>query len=141
MSDCCSSQSHNAPRNLKCNCPVCQQKSLAVSLKTMLHHLKNVWNVKLEEQQYYFCSHPQCEVVYFSEDNSIIKKENVRTTIGIKEESEEALICYCFGVSKKHAKEKTEIKQFVLQKTRESVCSCESANPSGQCCLKDFARV
>ena len=139
MSDCCSSKKHDKAGNQKRDCPVCHQKSMAVSLKTMLHHLKKVWEYQLEKKQYYFCADADCEVVYFSDGNSVINKADVRTQIGIKEKSAEALLCYCFGVSKKDAKESRTCKQFVIQKTKESVCSCDTENPSGRCCLKDFA--
>jgi len=140
MSDCCSSNSQKKTRLAKLTCPVCHLKSTGVSFKTMLHHIKNPWLGKLNEQQYYFCNTPTCNVVYHSEQGAVIDKLEVRTVIGTKEQNENALICYCFGVSKNDAAINNDAREFVIKQTKESVCSCDTANPSGKCCLKDFPR-
>ena len=110
---------------------------LEVSRTTILHHLDKPWLHSLKEQKYFFCHEPQCEVVYFAEDDTVIRKSQLRTRVGIKEQDDNALICYCFGVSKKYAK---EAKAFVIQQTKESACSCTTSNPSGRFCLKDFPK-
>jgi hypothetical protein len=105
----------------------------------MLHHIKQPWSHKLSDQQYY-CGNPSCDVVYLSEDTTIIKKSGIRTSIGVKEQSGDALICFCFGVSKAEAASNEDVKNFVIKQTKESMCSCDTANPSGRCCLKDFPK-
>ena len=52
---------------------------------------------------------PECDVVYFGQDNSIIEKSALRTVVGIKEKSDTFPICYCFGVSANQAATNTEI--------------------------------
>ena len=37
-----------------------------------------------EEAGILFCDDPNCDVVYFGEDNSVIAKEQIRTVVGIK---------------------------------------------------------
>lgn len=134
MSDCCSSTPETHPGRHPC--PVCGNTCREVSTTTILHHIKEPWNWKTTDQGYYFCNTPNCDVAYCGEDNSVIGKSELRTKIGLKENSTEALICYCFGVTSAEANAGT--RAFVTQKTKERLCACEIRNPSGRCCLKDF---
>lgn len=138
MSDCCSqSQSqNNSPRKLAC--PVNHKNYIRIPVKTILHHLKDSWNSHLKNQAYYYCDDPNCEVVYFAEDGSLIKKSQLRTLIAAKEKSPDLLVCHCFGVSIRDAQTNPEIKHFVIQQTKAGNCSCETSSPSGRCCLNDF---
>lgn len=140
MSDCCSSNKENLETPKRHTCPKSNKKYGEVSYKTILHHVKEPWKLKLKEQTYYFCGDPNCDVVYFGLDNSMIQKDQLRTQVGIKETSEDALICYCFGVSKLEAKKNEQVKAFVIEQTKHSLCSCTTYNPSGKCCLKDFPK-
>ncbi len=135
MSDCCSKHNHKTQRH---TCPGNNKEYGQVLYKTLLHHVKSPWHLALKEQVYYFCSDPDCHVVYFSHDNSVIEKSQIRTKVGIKEISDEALVCYCFGVSKATAKTDEKVKTFVIEQTKKSLCACAIRNPSGKCCIKDF---
>lgn len=138
MSDCCSTtEKHLHPK--KFTCPANQKDYIEVQLKTILHHVKNPWQKTFSEEKYYFCTDPECEIIYFGLKGSTITKDELRTPVGIKEDDQEALICYCFGVSKRAA-EQPEIKEFVKQQTKEGLCACDIQNPSGRCCLKDFPK-
>jgi len=137
MSDCCSKQNQKAKRHI---CPENNKEYGEVAFKTLLHHVKEPWNLALKNQTYYFCSAPDCDVVYFGSDNSTIHKDQLRTKVGIKENSDDALICYCFGVSKAEAQDNEQAKVFVIEQTKNSLCSCTTHNPSGKCCLKDFPK-
>jgi hypothetical protein len=103
-----------------------------------LHHVQQAWRRAEEHRNYYFCEDPDCEVVYFTSDDSVILKSEVRTSIGVKVQSAAAPICYCFGITRADALADPGIKRFVMKQTKHGVCSCETSNPSGQCCLKDF---
>jgi len=120
-------------------------KSITVlNEKTLLHHISGPCQKSLTEQGYYFCTDPGCDVVYFGQDNTVIHSNELRTSVWQKSNNNQATICYCFGVSKEQAendaKNKGDIKAFVLEQTKQSACSCETMNPSGRCCLKDFPR-
>lgn len=115
-----------------------QKDYILVTLKTILHHIKESWKANLKEQGYYFCNDPECDVVYFGEDGYMINKSELRTKIAAKEKNDNALVCNCFGVSQVNAINNSEIKDFVIQQTKIGNCSCETSNPSGRCCLKDF---
>ena len=137
MSDCCSKSNQKTKRH---TCPENNKEYGKVPFKTILHHLKTPWNLTPKEQTYSFCSDPGCDVVYFGEDSSIIHKNQLRTKVGIKETSDDALICYCFDVSRATAQANEEAKAFVVEQTKKPLCSCTTRNPSGKCCLKDFPK-
>ena len=142
MSECCSSENtaeSQFPR--KYRCPSHQQECKEVSIKTILHHVKEPWNWNAKQQGYYFCDNPDCDVVYFGQDDSVILTSELRTLIGIKnlkDTTKNALMCYCFGVDIQTAMSSSEAKAFVVRKTKEQTCECAIRNPSGRCCLKDF---
>ena len=138
MSACCTTTSNEKPKNVKQDCPGCGHTSLIVSTKTVLHHIKQPWMLEHAACMFFFCRNPNCDTVYFSNTSFIMKTSDVRTPVGIKTRSGDAIICYCFGVNQTDANQLT--KDFVIAQTKKSNCSCETANPSGRCCLKDFPR-
>ena len=113
MSDCCSTSCDTASFPKKHTCPVNGKQYCGVSTSTIKHHIKAPWSWHENDQGYYFCTDPDCEVVYFGQDNSIIDKSMVRTGIGVKENSENSLVCYCYGVTKAAAKRDPRIRRFV----------------------------
>lgn len=138
MSDCCSSRGETTPRRHRC--PRNGIEYAEVPVQTILHHLRRPWEWKEGMQRYYFCDDPACEVVYFGEDGSTLLRDDLRGTVGIKAPSPDAPLCYCFGISRQDAAAEPSLREFVVEKTRLGLCSCETRNPSGRCCLKDFPR-
>lgn len=142
MSSCCSPL--NSKNNSRHICPTNGKPYLQVPLSTVLQHIKKPWKMQHDkdiEQQYYFCSDPDCETVYFSEDNQVIAHSELRTVVGIKNPDDiQALCCYCFDITCEEARKDKELKNYVIDKTKNNVCACESQNPSGRCCLKDFPK-
>ena len=140
MSDCCSnSRSTKKTRKQHC-CPMNGKEYTEVSEKTMMHHIKDPWNWNGKSQSYYFCDDSSCDVVYFGQDDSVIDKSEIRVPVGIKENSGDALVCYCFGVNVNEAATNPDAKKFVIEMTKKQICECEARNPSGKCCLKDFPK-
>lgn len=140
MSDCCSSTMEVEQHPKRHVCPKNGKQYLEVPYITVLHHVKAPWEQAPTEQSYYFCDDPNCDVVYFGYDNSIIAKDQLRSKVGIKETSEDSLVCYCFGVSYLDAQTSERAKMYVIEQTKHSQCSCAIFNPSGRCCLKDFPK-
>lgn len=138
MNDCCSQPASNSNHPRKLACPVNQLEYVQVPVQTLLHHLREPWKYYLKEQAYYFCDAADCEVAYFSTDGLIIKKTELRTPLTKTDKSEDKVICYCFGVTLQDAKANPAIKAFVMQHTKLGNCACETRNPSGHCCLKNF---
>src|SRR5438094_8976285 len=53
---------------------------------------------RLKAGGYFFDSSPDCEIVYFlNEQNSYFTKRDLRVRVGIKESEPPVPICYCFG--------------------------------------------
>lgn len=142
MSDCC--ETHSRPPR-KYRCPLNGHEYSAVPVKTVLHHLTRPWDWYCSQGEmpaetgYYFCSDDDCDVVYFGQDDSVIVKSQIRTRIGAKERNADRPVCYCFGISFGAAKENPALIEFVRNCTRQGLCSCTTRNPSGRCCLRDFA--
>ena len=134
MNDCCSTD--RPPINLrKCRCPVNGREYSEVSIRTIVHHIKDPWHWDSKGHRYFFCDDSRCEVAYFADDGSVILKAQLRT----REQFPDALVCYCFGVTKTGAKD-PRAKAFVVQQTSQGQCSCVTSNPSGRCCLADFPK-
>ncbi|MEJ2141505.1 MAG: hypothetical protein P8Y24_03970 [Gammaproteobacteria bacterium] len=116
-------------------CPVNGKYYKQVKRKTILHQVTRPWARQLPEQAYYYCDDPQCDVVYFSEDASLINSNDMRTEKTVRSNT----ICFCFDISKDNLKDnKATCRDFVTEQTRQSACDCEIRNPSGKCCLKEF---
>ena len=134
-------------------CPACHHKGTPVSPTTMIKHIEQPWlfaqklfssgaeNPTQQANIFYFCHHPQCDLVYFSVDQSLMFKQNqLRTLVGFKNSERKGLLCFCFGVSAEMLEQQPEIKDFIIRQTRAKLCACEAMNPSGQCCLRDFPK-
>lgn len=140
MADCCSISESKAAHSKKRRCPGNGVEGIEVSAKTIAHHIKHPWKWKDSGGHYYFCADPECDIIYFGDDGSVILKSQLRTLVGVKEASSETLACYCFGVTKDDARSDPRIRDFVMSQTKLGLCSCDTSNPSGRCCLKDFPR-
>lgn len=140
MADCCSTSKPVNMHPNKQRCPSNGIEYTSVSAKTIAHHLAHAWQWTAENRQYFFCEDPDCDVVYFADDDSVILKSQLRTKVGKKEVSDDAMLCYCFGVTKVDALNDASIRDYVVAQTKLGLCSCDTSNPSGRCCLKDFPR-
>ena len=91
---------------------------------------------------YYYCPSEGCSIGYFSSEFEIPKQE-LREFQNIQQ----GWLCFCFDISvavyRSALREKNSevIKKFVMQKTREGECACETRNPTGKCCLANFKRI
>lgn len=138
MKDCCHTKCSSDSQSRKHTCPVNGQEYKSVAFKTILHHIKSPWDWVEKQQDYFFCDDPNCEVVYFGGDDSVITTSETRTLVGKKACTPDSLTCYCFGVSNQEAQQYPNIRDFVVDKISTGMCSCETSNPSGRCCLKDY---
>ena len=89
MSDCCCSSPVIKPEKKKHRCPANGLEYSIVSSETILFHIKEPWNWKQQNQGYYFCDAPDCDVVYFGDDDSVIRHSDLKTSVGIKKKSSE----------------------------------------------------
>jgi hypothetical protein len=136
---CCTKTSEQLhPKKIKC--PSNGINYGEVSRKTIGQHIKHPWDLDAKERRYFFCDDPDCDIVYFSEDGLTVKQQEIRTPIGVKDKSDEATLCYCFGVTRAEVFNDPSIMNFIITQTKEHLCSCDTRNPSGICCLKNFPR-
>ncbi len=140
MSTCCSLSGGGNAHPDRRRCPVNGREYPEVSARTVAHHIAQAWNWRQTANRYFFCDDPACDVVYFGDDGSTILKSQLRTRVGLKEGSADAPLCYCFGVGKQDFENDPAVRDFVIAQTKAGRCSCETSNPSGRCCLKDFPK-
>lgn len=140
MSDCCSSSGCDAKHPKKHRCPVNGVEYSEVSARTITHHIKESWAWVPSAEHHYFCDDPDCDVAYFGDDGSVISKSRLRTRVGTKERAGDALLCHCFGVSRDDFEHNPATRDYVVEQTKAGLCSCETSNSSGRCCLKDFPK-
>ena len=138
MVNCCSSSECKTAHPNKHRCPGNGIEYPEVPERTISHHIKHPWLWDSKGRRYFFCDDPDCDIVYFSDDDAVIKKSQLRTKVGSKEASDDAMLCYCFGVTKSEALRDPSIRDFVITQTMLGFCSCGTSNPSGHCCLKNF---
>jgi len=143
--DCCSVKNNEVLNNV---CFVCKSKSKSVSYKTILMILTFEQLKRSKESKYFYCSNPNCNVVYFSNELELVyNKNDVRLKIGIKETKKSKLICYCFDITEKQIKDelkligKSTIPNFITEKIKHKLCACNIKNPSGKCCLGDVKNI
>lgn len=139
MSDCCSLPNCHSSHPKKQRCPGNGKEYSEVSARTIAHHIQESWSWTPTATRYFFCDDPDCDVVYFGDDGSTIVTS--RTRIGVKKKADDSLLCYCFGVRNSDFQHNPAIKDFVKDQTKAGLCSCETSNPSGRCCLKDFPKA
>lgn len=138
MADCCAVPKGQASNPRKHCCPRNGREYAEVSARTVALHIQRPWTWASQGRRYFFCEDLDCEVAYFADDDSVILKSELRTSVGLKEQTDDALICYCFGVTRGEARTVPDAKAYVVAQTRQGFCACDTTNPSGRCCLKDF---
>ena len=132
MSDCCAT-----PANGKHACPACGHAASVVSANTMRFHLLQPWNWQ-EGEQHYFCEQAECAVIYFSDAGAVWHQSELRTQVGVKHPTADALVCYCYGLH--YGEVNADTRNHIIEQTRAGACACSTHNPSGRCCLKDIPR-
>ena len=152
MSHCCQSAEKLIPPK-RHTCPMDGNSYSSIGLNSILHQIAEPWRFSSNNsgkgvdnflgkslESYYYCSNPECEVIYFASDNSTINTSELKL-LSADPHSKVKTLCYCYGVEyddlNSDAKTK-QIKAFILEQTSKGECACESKNISGRCCLKNF---
>lgn len=147
MADCCTVKDA-APAPTVMNCPASGTKSKradALTVKALVRHLP----FGLGKVQYYFCEAPGCDVVYFAADPgaATFRRGDVLVRVGVKEPGDNALLCYCFGVTRNDIREEitrtgnSTATDRIRAEVKAGHCACEVKNPSGKCCLGNVTRA
>ena len=127
-------------------CPQCKKPGKKVELLTVRALIQKDYIDTILEEGYSFCANPDCVVVYYAaSSNGIIKKDRVKTRVGLKEKEEPRPVCYCFGTTvediHREIREtaKSTVEKDISDKIEARLCHCEDANPEGRCCLGNVA--
>ncbi len=128
-------------------CPAAGKRGKPVPLVTLRSLVLPEHAAVVEGREWFFCSLPDCEVVYFTPDGQTLEKNALKVRVGLKEREAPRPVCYCFGHTVESIREEIEktSRSTVVASIREKVeageCSCEVLNPKGTCCLGDVNKV
>src|SRR5262249_26468848 len=129
-------------------CQRCGARGQTVPRETIEALLTPDAHKRLKAGDYFFDSLPDCEIVYFSNDqDSYFTKRDLRVRVGIKESEPPIPICYCFGHSVESAraeilaKGRSTVAAQIAKEIQAGNCACEVKNPSGRCCLGEVNKV
>lgn len=123
-------------------CPVSGTLSRKVRHRTLEHLLNPPQRGAIREAQYYFCTEPMCDVVYFSnEETPAFSIADLAVRVFAKDCGDEVPVCYCFDWTR--ARIMREIKKNgystaaleIVQEIKAGHCACDVKNPKGECCL------
>ena len=95
-------------------------------------------------QAFRICRDPNCEVVYYGEEGTILKISDLRVQPGFKTTSKDGLLCYCFQFRRCDVQQelersgRTNIIERITSEVKADNCACEVRNPSGKCCLGEI---
>lgn len=122
-------------------CPICGEFGNRVELFTVRSLVKESFIAAIREDVYFFCTDPDCEVVYFSLSKDVIRKYQIKTRVGLKEKEAPRPVCYCFGHTMEdihdeiQQKGRSTAEKDISDKIQAGLCHCDDANPEGRCCL------
>lgn len=145
------------------DCPKCGKKGKTVKPVTLRALLKDEYaaEVAIPDESvcesgckpskgntgWRFCDSPDCDVVYFGEQNGVtFTKHQLKVSVGVKEKAGERPLCYCFRHSvatiteELRTKGRSDAQEDIRRKMKDPGCSCEVKNPSGSCCLGSVAK-
>src|SRR5260370_41571565 len=97
MSNCCTNNSKATPVSTAGNCPECGEAGKPVKTVTLKHMVNQDFLDAVGKPGFLFCAGPNCEVVYFHPDGELLRKDDLRVRVGVKETEDPVPLCYCFG--------------------------------------------
>jgi hypothetical protein len=129
-------------------CRRCGAQGETVGRETLVALLTRDALARLQDGRYFFDRSPDCEVVYFSNENdSYFTKRDLRVRVGIKEGDPPIPLCYCFGHtigsarSEIQATGRSTVAAQITKEIKAGNCACEVKNPSGRCCLGEVNKA
>ena len=129
------------------NCPACKQTGKHIDTATVKSQI-TVSLHRVSNSQYYFCTQPDCDVVYYDEDGAVFVISEVREQIYQKQpDNDDVLMCYCFYHTLGAVK--MDIQQHQGQRIVDDInngiktgkCACDWRNPQGSCCLGNVRKL
>jgi len=137
MDDCCKKLAQN-----KTHCPSCDSIGKAVQMITLRSLLQEKYSNKLSKNDnYYFCSAPSCDLVYFNTNKASFTVRDLGVKVFQKDAALDVPVCYCFGWTRKKISDEIQNlgKSSAIGSIKKNIqagrCACEINNPQGSCCL------
>ena len=146
MSDCCKVPvGTNKGKALLCR--QCGREGKPVGRITLQALLKPEMLGVVNGSHYRFCETPDCPVVYYADDGTQFRKDQIRVRVGLKETEDPIPVCYCFGVTEQMIRDEVQrtgqstASARIRAEVKVGNCRCEVENPSGRCCLGEVIRA
>ncbi|MBM2841346.1 MAG: BFD-like (2Fe-2S) protein [Bacteroidetes bacterium] len=140
----CCLVTERTPAPASAECPMSHTLSRKVQHRTVKHMLKPEKTESLRRVQYYYCTDPSCDIVYFSnEDVPNFLKEDVIVKVFTKDQGDDVNVCYCFDWTRGRIKDeiaqtgKSTASTQIAREIKAGNCACDVKNPQGECCLGD----
>lgn len=123
-------------------CPKCQQTGYSIDHRTLKALLK-VDLRNISEKPYYFCAVPECDIVYFNENQTSTFVEHDLTILVYAKHprQHDVLVCCCFGYTVHQIEVSVsdgagdDIINAINEGIRGGKSACHLCNPEGRVCL------
>lgn len=132
----------------RAECPISHTSSRKVQRRTLEHLLKPERVSLIQNVQYYYCTEPTCDVVYFSNEDVLhFTKDDIQVKVFTKDQGDDVNVCYCFDWTRRRICQqivetrKSTASLEIAQKIKAGLCECDIKNPKGECCLGDVNSV
>ena len=117
---------------LEGQCPTCKNQGRKLKIENLRYNLKDI--SLIQDEDAYFCTNDECDVVYFQGSYTFDNSFLIRPTAQ-KSKDPKATVCFCFG----YIREDIDKKSYEeYRRKKELGCACSLRNPSGKCCAKLF---
>lgn len=142
INDCSRSFPANGTDQIKSNqCPVCDNKGIAVSKVTVKHLVEPTALGEFDEGTFFICMNENCDVVYFDPIKKIkFMKDQVIVPIWFKQGADPKYACYCSEVTEEQVIEAVvehgakTVKEVNALTGAMRNSNCLENNPLGVCC-------
>ena len=132
------------PAPPRAECPVSKTLSRKIQRRTLEHLLKPEKIGTIQNVQYYYCTDPNCTVVYFSNETvPYFTVDDVSVKVLPKDKGDDVNVCYCFNWTRARINEglastgKSTASLKIANEVKAGNCACDIKNPKGECCLGD----
>jgi len=123
-------------------CPTCGQPTLKVKEEAVKNQLANAQILSSKKTKWQVCISESCDTAYIQNDKQI-KKNELKSPVFFKDKTEEALVCFCYKISRDEiklaigngCKSVSEVYKY-LKKSKSG--SCSNNNPLGKSCSSVF---
>jgi hypothetical protein len=123
-------------------CPNCGQPTLKVKEEAVKNQLANAQISYSKKSKWQVCVNESCDTVYIQNDK-LIKKNELKSPVFFKDKTDNALVCYCYKITKGEIKLAIEngcksVGEVYKYLNKSKSGSCSSNNPLGKSCSSVF---